>query len=244
VAFEHVMLAEARLAAGDHDGCLALLDAGERDGSWVDPWSRVGRYELMTRAALRAHRYDEADQWAGRAEAVATELATPARTALAALARAQVLAVGEPLAAASVALPAAAALGAAGLVLDAARARAVAGCALATAGHLTQALDELAVAQAEFAGCGARRPEREVAAQRQRLDGRLARPKRSRSGVDALTARERQVAALVGQGMTNRQIAARLVVTEKTVEMHLSRAFTKLGVSNRTGLVRQMLLAQ
>jgi DNA-binding NarL/FixJ family response regulator len=63
------------------------------------------------------------------------------------------------------------------------------------------------------------------------------------SGVDALTSREQQVAALVTHGMTNRQIAAQLFVTVKTVEMHLSRAFTKLGVLNRAGLVREMTLA-
>lgn len=53
-----------------------------------------------------------------------------------------------------------------------------------------------------------------------------------------LTRRERQVAALVCEGLTNRQIAARLFVTDKTVEMHLSKVFAKLNVANRVGVVR------
>jgi DNA-binding CsgD family transcriptional regulator len=54
----------------------------------------------------------------------------------------------------------------------------------------------------------------------------------------ALTRRERQVAALVCEGLTNRQIASRLYVTNKTVEMHLSKVFAKLNVTNRVGVVR------
>jgi DNA-binding NarL/FixJ family response regulator len=60
------------------------------------------------------------------------------------------------------------------------------------------------------------------------------------SGVPALTPSERQVAALVADALTNRQIAERLYVTEKTVETHLSRAYRKLGVSSRTQLAVQM----
>jgi DNA-binding CsgD family transcriptional regulator len=64
-----------------------------------------------------------------------------------------------------------------------------------------------------------------------------------RNGVAALTARELQVATLVTEGLTNRQVAAQLFVTVKTVEMHLSHVFAKLGVSNRAGLVREVALA-
>ncbi len=54
--------------------------------------------------------------------------------------------------------------------------------------------------------------------------------------VAALTARERSIAALVASGLTNRQIADALVVTERTTESHLSHIFTKLGLRSRTQL--------
>jgi DNA-binding CsgD family transcriptional regulator len=63
------------------------------------------------------------------------------------------------------------------------------------------------------------------------------RPSRlSASGVHALTPSERRIARLVADALTNRQIAERLFVTEKTVEAHLSRTFRKLGVRSRTQL--------
>jgi DNA-binding CsgD family transcriptional regulator len=60
------------------------------------------------------------------------------------------------------------------------------------------------------------------------------------SGVHALTPSERRVARLVADALTNRQIAERLFVSEKTVEAHLSRAFRKLGVRSRTQLMAQL----
>jgi DNA-binding NarL/FixJ family response regulator len=54
--------------------------------------------------------------------------------------------------------------------------------------------------------------------------------------LDALTDRECEVAGLVATGITNREIAARLVLSEKTIERHLTRIFTKLGLSSRAAL--------
>ncbi len=64
-----------------------------------------------------------------------------------------------------------------------------------------------------------------------------ARPRRLvTTGVDALTPSERRVAALAAEGLSNREIAQSLFVALRTVEMHLSNAFRKLGVSARTQL--------
>jgi DNA-binding NarL/FixJ family response regulator len=52
-----------------------------------------------------------------------------------------------------------------------------------------------------------------------------------------LSPRERDVARHVGAGLSNREIAGRLSISEATVKAHLSRAFRKLGVRNRAGLV-------
>ncbi|WP_433685797.1 response regulator transcription factor [Nocardia sp. CA-119907] len=49
-----------------------------------------------------------------------------------------------------------------------------------------------------------------------------------------LTARERQVAELVAQGLSNRQIAERLVLSPRTVDRHLENILCKLGYSSRT----------
>jgi DNA-binding CsgD family transcriptional regulator/tetratricopeptide (TPR) repeat protein len=51
---------------------------------------------------------------------------------------------------------------------------------------------------------------------------------------DPLTPREREVVVLVAQGLTNRQIASALVITERTAENHLGHIFDKLAVASRT----------
>jgi DNA-binding CsgD family transcriptional regulator len=53
-----------------------------------------------------------------------------------------------------------------------------------------------------------------------------------------LTAREREILALVAQGQTNAQVAATLWISPATVGKHLENAYPKLGVSNRTAAVR------
>lgn len=72
-------------------------------------------------------------------------------------------------------------------------------------------------------------------------------------GLDGLTEREREVLRLVGTGLTNADIAARLTVTEGTVKTHLNRVMTKLRLTSRaqavvmayeSGLVRPHALAK
>ena len=55
-----------------------------------------------------------------------------------------------------------------------------------------------------------------------------------------LTTTERRVAELVGQGLQTKQVAARLFVSPKTVEGHLSRIYAKLGVTSRTELAHRL----
>ena len=51
-----------------------------------------------------------------------------------------------------------------------------------------------------------------------------------------LTRREREIAALAGQGLASPEIARRLTVSTRTVEGHLHRLYTKLGVNRREDL--------
>ena len=55
---------------------------------------------------------------------------------------------------------------------------------------------------------------------------------------DALTSRERDVLDLIASGLTNREIAARLGISDHTVKFHISTIYGKLGVSTRTAAVR------
>lgn len=57
-----------------------------------------------------------------------------------------------------------------------------------------------------------------------------------RSSPGELTANERRVAELAAQGLTNRQVAAELFLSSKTVEANLSRVYRKLGIRSRAEL--------
>ena len=60
--------------------------------------------------------------------------------------------------------------------------------------------------------------------------------RRQAERADPLTPREREVAALVARGLSNRAIAAELVITEATAERHIGNIFAKLGLASRAQL--------
>jgi DNA-binding NarL/FixJ family response regulator len=73
-----------------------------------------------------------------------------------------------------------------------------------------------------------------------RLIGEFAsrsRPAARSDALDPLTEREREVVALVGEGLSNTEIAARLVVSPATAKTHVSRAMVKLHARDRAQLV-------
>jgi DNA-binding NarL/FixJ family response regulator len=64
-----------------------------------------------------------------------------------------------------------------------------------------------------------------------------AKAPRHPAELDVLTEREREVLALVGEGLSNDEIAGRLFMSPATARTHVSRAMTKLGARDRTQLV-------
>ena len=67
-----------------------------------------------------------------------------------------------------------------------------------------------------------------------RLVRRVADPSAGSALIEPLTGREREVLRLVVEGFANKQIARRLLITEKTVKTHVSNVLQKLGVEDRT----------
>ncbi|TFC06462.1 response regulator transcription factor [Cryobacterium mannosilyticum] len=65
---------------------------------------------------------------------------------------------------------------------------------------------------------------------------RLGPPTSPRSPLSPLSPREAEVAELVGAGMTNREVAHRLFLSERTVENHVSNILQRLGLPNRAAV--------
>ncbi len=67
-----------------------------------------------------------------------------------------------------------------------------------------------------------------------KVAGVLVEARATRQAEDGLTVREREVLALVADGLSNKAIATQLGITEGTVKAHLGRAFRRIGVRQRT----------
>ena len=117
--------------------------------------------------------------------------------------------------------------------LELARCRLAYGSALRRARQKAAARAELEAAAHGFDAVGARVWAGRAHAELARVGGR---PPSS----GALTPTERRVAELVAQGLQTKQVAARLFVSPKTVEGHLSRIYGKLGISSRTELAHRL----
>ncbi len=95
-------------------------------------------------------------------------------------------------------------------------------------GDVEQARSLLAAARAKAGSLGMGALKEKITDLRSRVE--RADPTR------ALTRREREVADLVSQGLTNRQLAERLVIAERTAQNHVQHVLTKLGLANRSQL--------
>jgi DNA-binding CsgD family transcriptional regulator len=189
----------------------------------------------LAEALAETGRPQEADQVIGRLAGLAATQDHPWGRATAARAAAvAALAGGYDDAAAAQLAGAAAAYRGLGLGFDAARALLALGRAQLRAKKRAAARDCLEQAQSLFGQLGCPGWEAAAAAEADRISGRRAAP------AGGLTPGERRVAELAAAGLSNKQVAARLYLSDRTVEAHLSRAYAKLGVASRAQLARAL----
>jgi DNA-binding CsgD family transcriptional regulator len=117
-----------------------------------------------------------------------------------------------------------------------ARTELVYGEALRRARRRREARVHLRAALETFGRLGAV-PWEERARRELRASGETAR-KRDPSTIDQLTPQELQIARFVGEGATNREVAAQLFLSPRTIDYHLRKIFQKLGISSRAELIR------
>ena len=230
-AFDHAIalghdpqpqLALLWLAEGRHEAAAAAVRR-----QLAEPRDPVQRLQLLPAAvevlvAVGAH--DEASAVAAELGEVADRCGVVALRAAAHLAAGQVAVVRCEYAASVPELRQAAHLyGASRAPYEQARCRVLLGCAFRGLGDQESGDSELAAALAAFTHLGAVPDERQVAD----LLGATTPP-------GGLTSREVEVLRLVAAGRSNPEIAAQLVLSEKTVARHLSNIFTKLDVRSRT----------
>lgn len=213
---------------------LLLLDEGRPDeaaaslrralGEQDDPFRRARL--LVAQVEIACSRRDESTAEAATAEleSIATTYGSPGFRAWADTARAAVLVgCGTPADAVPRLRSALAAHRAMGTDYDAALARALLAKALADAGDAESARVQREAAREALVAMGATHRASALSAEH---SGQLA--------PGGLTGREWEVLCAVAEGCSNREVAARLVISEKTVARHLANVFVKIGVTSRT----------
>jgi ATP/maltotriose-dependent transcriptional regulator MalT len=188
-----------------------------------DPVHRSWMLPAAVEVLVSARQLDEARQNSDELTSIASAFGNPALRAMAAYAAATVhLASNETEDALSNARESCRLWSNVGSPYEAARARVVFARALREVGDEDSATGELAVARGTFVRLA-------VAPGIQEIDKLLGRAR-----PDGLTERELEVLRLVAGGRSNPDIARALVLSQKTVERHLSNIFTKLDVPSRT----------
>lgn len=212
-------LALVRSAVGSHTEALDALLAAE--GAAADRLARTRLWPAIIEVAIAAGDIGTARRACGELEAAASVYASSGLVAGAALGRGRLcLAEGDATAAIA--------------SLDAARQR---WQGIGSPVHVAHARALLACAHAAAGNAEAAALERSAVTEACRELG--INPPDIAGGADRLlpagvTAREADVLRLVARGLTNREVADELVLSEKTVARHLANLYRKLGVRSRT----------
>lgn len=235
------LLATTSLELGDSDRALALLtDSAIAEIRQHEATIRSPFWEALVRTLIALDRRTDAARALDRIDPEVAALDLPMARCHAHRARAHLLlADGDPSRAAQHALLAATDADRVGAVIEAARARTLAGQALAAAGDTDAAIAELERAHRALAACHADGHRDRAARALRQLGRRVPRPGRpAPAAAHNLSEREHQIAQLAADGLTNQQIAGQLHLSTKTVEMHLTRTYGKLGIARRAALAR------
>lgn len=228
----HTLVAYALAADGQLAlGAATLLSGAGSDLRRLQFVDRAYGYEVLASAALQNEDLTAAGHWLQMSLALrATGMAAAAVGRTEAMVRS---ALGEhPLGAAAAERAETSAAGRGGR-LDAARAQVLHGRALSHLGTRQRAIGELEAVTEAATELGALRI-RALAVREMRALGRRVPPP-GRDG-QALSPREKQVALLVTDGLSNRQVARLLHVSERTVASHLATILRRLGLTSRAGL--------
>jgi DNA-binding NarL/FixJ family response regulator len=221
-------LALVHLSHGDVELAIEVVERALRD---VDPESTTAAslWGLLVDANLAAGRADAADSAAERLDRCARAHPGPYVQALAAFAHGRLIADSAPSDASDRFRDAVAGFGKARAPLERARAR------LHLAASLADERPQVALAEARAALEEFERlPATAYAADAARLVQLLTAPPPAVEDTGPLSKREREVLVLLGEGLSNPEIAARLYISRKTVEHHVSSILTKLGLRSRT----------
>ncbi len=226
----------------DVDPARLLRDAVAAGGpalERIDPSWTCQLAESLVLSALEVGDRDAARHWAERARALAAHTRLPLASAKAASAEALVLSAEDDHETAVAHARDGLVRAAAGGPVHVALARSVLGRVLARAGEREQALRELQAAADALTACGQQRAHDVAAREIRRLGGRASGRVGRAAGAEGLrelTAREREIAALVADGVGNKQIGRTLHISDKTVANILSAIYAKLGLRGRTEL--------
>jgi DNA-binding CsgD family transcriptional regulator len=243
VLLARAWLGEALAAAGaPARGCERILAAGGGpELPAIEPSQRAYLHGVLASASIAAGDLERATVAAHLAQEAADALGLHGPRAWALRARGELaLARGDARTAANLLLDSAAAAGAVH-PLERERSRALAGRALAAAGRRPAAVAALEQARGRLAAWSATRLADLATRELRRLG--VSRSRRRRRGrgagpLSALSSRELQIAQLVEQRLTNREIAEHLVLSPRTVEHHIEHIFGKLGVDSRVAVAR------
>jgi DNA-binding CsgD family transcriptional regulator len=240
------VLAATHYELGELDRALELMyEVGSVEMTEWIPVERCLNWENLALAEIARGNLDTAEAIADRAdvEAAKSELrlsAVYAGRTRAAAARAS----GDRERAAKAAEDAAKAAMQIGAGLSAAFANALLGEILAEdEAERSRAIEVLREAERALDTCGAVRARDQARRELRKLGARseVRGPATGAdAGLESLTAREREIADLVSDRLTNPQIAEKLFLSKKTVESHIRNLFVKLGVSSRVDIARMV----